>query len=406
MNWKMPLLAVAGAAIAAVAQAQTAFAPAAVVNDDPITYYEIEQRARLLALGANTPAGPELNSAALEQLIDDRLRMQAAEQAQVAASPSAISAAADELAGRQGISRDQFIEQIARGGVTEDTLIDLLRPQVAWRQLINGRFASRATPGDAEIDQEVLLASAGRTQSFRLSEIAIPAPEGRESQAEAIAQRVARELAAGASFASLAQRYSRSPSASNGGDVGWIPESRLPPDLAQAIGALQPGQVTQPIKVPGGVSFFKLENQRSEAPPWAQPAAVSMVRIALPLSENASAEEIAEAREQASELAGGTRSCTGLPDLGDALSEQVTTRPLTELPTNVQAAVQLLLPNQASRPVRSAGSMDVFVMCERSGGADAEARQQLSEQIRNTRLSRFSQGFLQELRRDAVIERR
>ena len=406
MNLKTPLLAIAGLALAAVAQAQTAFAPAAVVNDDPITFYEIEQRARLLAIGSNASPGPELNNAALEQLIDDRLRMQAAERFQVTASPGAISAAADELAQRQGQSRDQFIEQIARSGVSEDTLIDLLRPQVAWRQLVNSRFASRATPGDAEIDQEILLAAAGRSRSFRLSEIAIPAPPGRESQAQALAQRVQQELANGASFAALARRFSRSPSAPNGGDVGWIPESRLPPDLAQVIGALQPGQVTQPIPVPGGLSFFKLENQRSEAPPWAQPAAVSMVRLAVPLAEGASAEEIAEAREKAAELASGAQSCTGLPDLEDARAEQLTTRPLTELPSNVQAAVQLLLPNQASRPVRSAGSMDVFVMCERSGGADAQARQQLAEQIRNTRLARFAEGYLQELRREAVIERR
>ena len=131
-----------------------------------------------------------------------------------------------------------------------------------------------------------------------------------------------------------------------------------------------------------------------------------MVRIALPLPDNASADEIAEAREKAADLAGSAQSCTGLPDLGDAVSEQLTTRPLTDLPTNVQAAVQLLLPNQASRPVRSAGSMDIFVMCERSGGADAEARQQLAEQLRNTRLARFAEGYLQELRREAVIERR
>ena len=406
MNWKTPLLALVGAALAIAAQAQTAFAPAAVVNDDPITFYEIEQRARLLAIGSNASPGPELTNAALEQLIDDRLRLQAAERFRVTATPAAISAAADELAQRQGQTRDQFIEQIARSGVSEDTLIDLLRPQVAWRQLVNSRFASRATPGDAEIDQEILLAAVGRSRSFRLSEIAIPAPEGRESQARAIVDRIARNLANGASFASLARRFSRSPSAPDGGDVGWIPESRLPPDLAQVIGALQPGEVTDPIQVPGGISLFKLENQRSEAPPWAQPAAVSMVRLAVPLPDDASAEEIAEAREQAAELASSAQSCTGLPDLADARAETITTRPLTDLPTNVQGAVQLLLPNQASRPVRSAGSMDVFVMCERSGGADAEARQQLAEQIRNTRLARFAEGFLQELRREAVIERR
>ena len=141
-------------------------------------------------------------------------------------------------------------------------------------------------------------------------------------------------------------------------------------------------------------------------PPWAQPAAVSMVRLAVPLPDDASAEEVAEARQKAAELAGGAQSCTGLPDLNDARAETITTRPLTDLPTNVQGAVQLLLPNQASRPVRSAGSMDVFVMCERTGGADAQARQQLAEQIRSTRLARFAEGYLQELRREAVIERR
>ena len=63
MNLKTPLLAIAGLALAAVAQAQTAFAPAAVVNDDPITFYEIEQRARLLAIGSNASPGPELRGA-------------------------------------------------------------------------------------------------------------------------------------------------------------------------------------------------------------------------------------------------------------------------------------------------------------------------------------------------------
>lgn len=406
MKFVTPFLAMVFAALASCVSAQTAFAPAAVVNDDPITFYEIDQRARLLAIGSNAAPGAELNNAALEQLIDDRLRMQAARQAGLDASPAEISAAADELAGQQGLSRDQFIEGIAQSGVSEDTLIDLLRPQVAWRSLVTRRFASRSTPNDSEVDQEILLAANGRSRTFRLSEIALPIPEGREQQAQAIIDRVTEELASGASFAAVAQRFSRSPSAQQGGDVGWVPESRLPPEIAAVIGALQSGQITGALPVPGGVSFFKLENQRSEAPPWAQPAAVSMVRIALPLTENASAEEIAEVRERAAELAGGAQGCKGLPDLGDAEAIRVTKRPLSELPGNVQSAVQLLLPNQTSRPVRSAGSMDVFVMCERSGGVDGQARQQLFEQIRNTRLARFAEGYLQELRREAVIERR
>ena len=40
------------------------------------------------------------------------------------------------------------------------------------------------------------------------------------------------------------------------------------------------------------------------------------------------------------------------------------------------------------------------------GGVDGEARDRLRIQIRNTRLARLAEGYMQELRREAVIERR
>ena len=67
---------------------------------------------------------------------------------------------------------------------------------------------------------------------------------------------------------------------------------------------------------------------------------------------------------------------------------------------------QLLQAGQASRPVVTDGRTDVFVVCDREGGVDAEVRNQLREQIRVRRLSRLAEGYLQDLRRDAVIERR
>ena len=44
------LLAAIWAGAPAPAAAQTAFAPVAVVNDDVITYYDVDQRARILQL--------------------------------------------------------------------------------------------------------------------------------------------------------------------------------------------------------------------------------------------------------------------------------------------------------------------------------------------------------------------
>ncbi|MEM7269874.1 MAG: peptidylprolyl isomerase [Pseudomonadota bacterium] len=401
-----PLIVISALVGAGAAMAQTAFAPAAIVNDDPITYYEIEQRAILLALGgSNDRPDEEMSNVALEQLIDDRLRAQAASRVQLTASPDEISAAAEELAQRQGTNRDGLVERIRRVGVSEDTLIDLLRPQIVWRELVNARFGGRATPSEPELDQEIALAAAGETRAFRVSEIAIPIPPGRESQAQQLIQRVQRELQNGADFSATARRYSRSPSASNGGDVGWIPETAVPANIADALAALEPGDISQPVEVPGGVSIFRLTETRTERPPWAQPAQVSLVRVMVPVEDEGD-EAVDVARAKAKDIAGASNGCEGLPDIGGAATERTGLTLINELPGSVEAAVRLLLPGQASRPIKTDDSMDVFILCERQGGADETARAQLRDQIRNTRLARFAEGYMQELRRDAVIERR
>ena len=60
------------------APAQNLFAPAIIVDEMVITGYELDQRARMLTL-LNAPGNT--NDLAREQLVDDRLRLQAAQNA-------------------------------------------------------------------------------------------------------------------------------------------------------------------------------------------------------------------------------------------------------------------------------------------------------------------------------------
>ena len=395
-----------GLTLAGAVGAQTAFAPVAIVNDSPITYFDVEQRATILRLGGG-PGGAELQGAALEQLIDDRLRVQAGAALEIDASGEEIAAAATELAQRQGLDRAGLVERIQRAGATEDALIDLLRAQVVWREVVNSRFLSRATPTEVELDQEIALAASGETRSFRLSEIAVPAPPGREATAKRQVETALRELQAGGAFATVARRYSRAPSAANGGDVGFIPETALPPNIADALSAIQPGQITGILEVPGGFSLFQLTDVRVERGGLEQDAQLSLVRVMVPLDQNADDDEVAAARAQARELGENSEACIGQGVVtSDAVMERIPKSPLVQLPNSVQDAVRLLGPQQASRPVRSDGSMDVFIVCDREGGVDGEARDRLRIQIRNTRLARLAEGYMQELRREAVIERR
>ncbi len=79
-------------------------------------------------------------------------------------------------------------------------------------------------------------------------------------QAEDAAAEFARRIEAGEAFATLAQRHSQHSSAAAGGDLGFLHEGVLDEAVQQRIATLQPGQMSEPIRVLEGVTLFRLED--------------------------------------------------------------------------------------------------------------------------------------------------
>jgi peptidyl-prolyl cis-trans isomerase D len=85
--------------------------------------------------------------------------------------------------------------------------------------------------------------------------------EGSDDAARAQAESVYKEATApGADFAELAKKYSKDPgSAAKGGDLGWAERSTFVPSFAEALFAMQPGEIRGPIKSQFGWHIIKLE---------------------------------------------------------------------------------------------------------------------------------------------------
>lgn len=66
----------------------------------------------------------------------------------------------------------------------------------------------------------------------------------------------------GARFEDLARQYSEDGSASMGGDLGWAGPGRYVPEFEQALNALQPGEVSQPVVSRFGVHLIQLVDRR------------------------------------------------------------------------------------------------------------------------------------------------
>jgi peptidyl-prolyl cis-trans isomerase SurA len=256
-----------GAAPGPVLAQQTLFRPVAVVNDRAITGYDLQQRMQILSiLGFQAASQEALQRAALDALIEDRLKVQEGKRLGLSPTPEGVEQVRGELAGRLNTTPDALTALFAAQGVGDLAVEDFLGAEAVWRDVVRTRFARRVDPGEADIDAEIAnLAGTGVT-SYRLREIGLPSTEGGRGEAATreLAERISTELSEGADFGEAVRRYSRSPSAQRAGEVGWVSERNLPPDLSQALASLEPGQVSAPLPVPGGFSIIQVMERRVE----------------------------------------------------------------------------------------------------------------------------------------------
>lgn len=67
-----------------------------------------------------------------------------------------------------------------------------------------------------------------------------------------------------ATFADMARQYSVDGSAGNGGDLGWIYPGDTVPEFERAMNALQPGQISDPVRTPFGWHLIEVEGRRTD----------------------------------------------------------------------------------------------------------------------------------------------
>ena len=268
----LALLAPAGPVLA-----QNPYAPAIMVNDGVVTHYDIGQRIKLLeALGASG----DLRKLAVQQLTEDRVKVQAANDMEIELPEGAIEAGIEEFATGRGLTLDDVQLALDARDIDQQTLNDFVESGLLWREVIGTRFRARATPSEADLDAALEIAANTPQEMLTLAEIALPYAERGQPETDALADRIYRQLAGGASFAALAGEYSRSGSAERGGVLDPVPATNLPPAFRSEVLLLRPGQVTRPLPISGGVAIIKLVSIR-QAPPQPIDADNPEVREAL-----------------------------------------------------------------------------------------------------------------------------
>jgi peptidyl-prolyl cis-trans isomerase C len=133
------------------------------------------------------------------------------------------------------------------------------------RRTVLAGLAAEAAVADAVDDAKVQAAYDAQVAAFQ------PAPEFSAAHilvdSEEKAAALKAEIDGGKDFAEVAKANSSDGSAANGGDLGWFGMGQMVPEFETAVVALEPGQVSAPVKSQFGWHLIKLNEKRETTPP-------------------------------------------------------------------------------------------------------------------------------------------
>ena len=134
----LALAAVAAASVAAPLPAAAQHV-AVVVNGAPITTYDIDQRSRFEALATHkTPARQDV----IQQLIDEKLKVQVGRKYKLEVEDNQVETAYANMAQRMHLTGQQLTDALAKQGIDAQTLKAKIRADIAWQQIVRGKFQS------------------------------------------------------------------------------------------------------------------------------------------------------------------------------------------------------------------------------------------------------------------------
>lgn len=399
------------AAPPAAPQFQMADGILATVNDSVITGFDLRQRMLLLIAMTQVQPTPEnipaIQQEALSALIDERLqRQELAKYETLQVTDEEVNEEIAAMAQEIGVTPDAYLSFLEAGGIRAQTLREQLRTQIGWQQLVGGRFQSRARVSRGAVDAAMRqLSEAASKKQYLIGEIYIEAARvgGQQAAMNGAAQLV-QQMVQGAPFQNVAQQFSAAPSASRGGDAGWIVAGTVNPTLQAAMDQLEIGQLSRPIPVEGGVYIIYMRDKRDGA----AASLVQLRQVMVELSETASEAEVAAATQRLTALQ-PQLTCDNM--LQRATSEQgllgadLGEADVQNLAPQFQQVARSAAVGSVSSPIRTPLGLHLVGVCgRRVGGAEAPDRRAVENQLFRQNLANLGRRYMRDLREDSLIE--
>ena len=244
---------------------------AAVVDEDVILQSELD---RALANIKTQYAGREnqlppddvLSRQVLERLVLVKLQVTRAEGSGIRVSDQELNQAINSIAQQNGSNLETLRARLAQDNIDFDEFRRSVRDEIIVQRLRQSYAQSRVSVSEGEVDAAIKQQAVTGTQ-YHLAHILIATPDGADANQIATGKQKADGVKAlldkgELDFNAAAVRYSDSPNALEGGDLGWRSMDEIPQAFLQVMQDMKAGDVVGPLRGPSGFQLLKLVEVR------------------------------------------------------------------------------------------------------------------------------------------------
>jgi peptidyl-prolyl cis-trans isomerase SurA len=246
---------------------------AAIVDDGVVLKSQLAEQTEIIVQRAQTqniqlpPAG-ELRDQLLERLIITEVQLQRAQRIGLRISDAMVNESIENIAMQNNIRFEDMPAALATDGIDYAKFRRDIHEEIVLEQLRRADVGNRIAWSERELAMCLadLENNVAINSDYNLSNITLSMPESasatvvEETMAEA--QLIIDRLGDGADFAALAIRYSDAQNALDGGALGWLKGEQLPSLYTNVVAALEPGDVTEPIRAPNSFHIVKVNDMR------------------------------------------------------------------------------------------------------------------------------------------------
>jgi peptidyl-prolyl cis-trans isomerase SurA len=259
-HWAVAMLIGIALIMAGAAQAQQVVV---LVNGEPITALDIEQRSKLDQLSTHkTPSRQEV----LEELSTEILKVKEGKKWGLEVSNTEVDNAFASMANRMRMTTDQLTQLLAKSGVNAATLKQRIKADITWPQLVRGRYQASLQIGE----KDIVIASDAKPEDtvgydYTLRPILLLVPAGspetfieaRRRDAESLRGRF-RGCVEGLAFAGALKDVAIR-------DQIIKSSADLPAELRKVLDGIEVGKLTPPETTKLGIEMFAICAKKQSA---------------------------------------------------------------------------------------------------------------------------------------------